>query len=349
MHKWRIGIAGAGGIAAAHLDAIREEPRAEAVAIADAWRPAAEEKAGVYGIARVYDDYQTMLHDQEVDVVIICLPNHLHAPVSLEALSAGKHVLCEKPMAMNSQEAAEMKARAEQAGRVLMVAQNNRFRGDAQLLKQLVDNSKLGRIYHAKTGWVRRSGIPGWGSWFTTKEHAGGGALIDIGVHMLDLTMWLMGSPRPVSVFGQTYAEFGPRHKGLSAWGRKNEQGCFDVEDFATALIRFEDGSTLSLDARWAAYQEKEQAYVHLFGSEAGATFDFFEDRLTLYHDEDGLAADTSIATPQHNERVLLLAHFLDVLEKKTASICPPEQSVAVTHILEAIYESARTGESVRL
>ncbi|ELK41373.1 oxidoreductase [Brevibacillus agri BAB-2500] len=312
-------------------------------------RETAAEKAEQYGIAHVFTDYEEMLSQAPIDAVIVCVPNYLHAQAAKQALAAGKHLLCEKPMAMNAQQAEDMIEAAKQAGKILMVAQNNRFRSQAQQVKAWLDEDRLGSIYHAKTGWVRRNGIPGWGSWFTQKELAGGGPLIDIGVHMLDLTLWLLDHPKPVSVLGQTYAQFGPHKRGLSEWGRREENGKFDVEDMAVAMITFENGFSLTLDASWASHIEKENVFLQLYGQAGGVSLGLLEEKLTLYHEWGGVTATTELSPTPCNERVMLLANFLDAVEGKAQPLCTPEQALYITRLIEAIYQSAQTGEAVRL
>lgn len=349
MQTHKIGIIGAGGIAQAHLEAARREPRAEVVAIADVSTDMANEKARQYGIPHVFADYREMLAESQIDAAIVCVPNYLHAEAAKQALAAGKHLLCEKPIALNAGQAQEMIDAAKQAGKILMVAQNNRFRSQALQVKAWLGEGRLGTIYHAKTGWVRRNGIPGWGSWFTQKELAGGGPLIDIGVHMLDLTLWLLGHPKPVSVLGQTYAQFGPHKRGLSEWGRRVDDGKFDVEDMAVAMITFENGFSLTLDASWASHIEKENVFLQLYGQEGGVSFDLLEEKLTLYHEWGGVTATTELSPKPCNERVLLLGNFLDAIEGKAHPLCTPEQALYITRLIEAIYQSAQTGEAVRL
>jgi predicted dehydrogenase len=346
---WKIGLIGAGGISEAHLAAIKEEPRAQALAISEVNEETARMRADRHGIPHVYTDYREMLKRDDLDAVILCIPNFLHASVAIEALASGKHVLCEKPMALNADQAMTMVDAAKRAGKVLMVGQNNRFRGESMLLKRLVDQGKLGPVYHVKTGWIRRNGIPGWGSWFTSMEKAGGGPLIDIGVHVLDLALWLIGYPRPVTVFGQTYSIFGPKKKGLFGWGTVDDQGVFDVEDLAVAMIKFENGTTLILDVSWAAHIEKDRAYVQMYGEEGGVTMDFDTGKITLFHEEAGVPVDSVLYPGRQNERLLLFQNFLDAAEGKAEPICRPEQGVYIHRILDAIYTSSRTGKPVTL
>jgi predicted dehydrogenase len=199
-----------------------------------------------FGVKNVFTDYREMLSMDGIDAVSVCVPNHLHSTMAIDAFEAGKHVICEKPLAITPAEGEAMVAAGKKAGKLFMTAFNNRFRGDTQLLKKMIESGELGDIYYAKTGWIRRKGIPGMGGWFTTKAKSGGGPLIDIGVHVLDLAMWLMGNPKAVTVSGSTYAQFGPKGEGLGGWGHAEENGTFDVEDLAAGFIRMDTGATRS-------------------------------------------------------------------------------------------------------
>jgi predicted dehydrogenase len=347
--KWRFGIVGAGGISEIHIKTLAKEPRAEVVAISDLAIDRARERAQSHGIPHIYEDFRDLIRRGDVDAVIVCVPNDLHAPVAIEALRAGKHVLCEKPMALNADLARKMAEVAEETDRLLMIGQNNRFHSEISLLKELIEKGKLGQIYHAKTGWIRRNGIPGWGSWFTSMERAGGGPLIDIGVHMLDLTLWLMGFPKPRAVFGRTYGVFGPRKKGLSSYGSINERGVFDVEDLAVAMIRFEGGTTLTLDVSWAAYVERDRVFVNLFGSEGGAAAELHDRKVTLFHEEGDTPVDSVYRPARRDDRLHLLKNFIDSIEGKAEPICTPEHGIYIHRILDAIYQSSQTGKLVEL
>lgn len=346
---YRIGIVGAGGISEAHLQAIMLESRVHVQAIADVSLETARLQAEKHLIPHIYSDYKEMLSKEPIDIVIICTPNFLHAPVAIEALSQGKHVLTEKPMSMDVESAQQMKQKADACGRVLMVAQNNRFHGETMLLKKLMQQQKLGQIYHAKTAWVRRNGIPGWGSWFTQKHLAGGGSLIDIGVHMLDLTMWLMGFPKPVSVVGRTYDIFGPKKQKIAGWGRICERGMFNVEDLAFALIQFDNGSSLIIETSWAGHIKEEQAYVQLYGDAGGAEFNLLNKNTVLYSDHGQLPIDTQLRPVAEDNRYHALKNFVDTIEGTATQICKPEESILIQQLLEAIYHSAETKKQVQL
>lgn len=342
-----VGIVGAGGISEAHLQAIKMEPRVYVKAIADISLSSARMQAEKYLIPHVYSDYHEMFEKDFIDIVIICTPNFLHAPIAIEALKAGKHVLTEKPMTIDVESAIEMKRIADQNGKILMVAQNNRFHGETLLLKRLIQQKKLGNIYHAKTAWMRRNGIPGWGSWFTQKHLSGGGSLIDIGVHMLDLALWLMDFPKPVAVMGRTFDIFGPHKQKIAQWGQVNENGFFNVEDFAYGFIDFENGSSLILESSWASHIKEDQAYVKLYGDKGGAEFDLLNKRAVLYTDNGHEPINTLLKPPAEDDRYNTLKNFIDVIDGTSQQICKPDESILIQQILHAIYQSAETKEMI--
>ncbi|RYG70497.1 Gfo/Idh/MocA family oxidoreductase, partial [bacterium] len=251
----RVAIIGA-GIGRQHLRGYLGVPGAEITAICDLDTGRAAQMAAEYGLegVQVFSDYQALLGSDIADAVSLCLPNSLHAPVAVELLEAGLHVLCEKPLAINATEAAKIVAAMQKSGAFCMVSQVLRFRDDVRALKSEIESGKIGDIYYARTTARRVSGIPKWGGWFTQQKFAGGGPLIDTGVHVLDLAWWLSGCPRPVSASATTYAEFGPRKQGLGAGGAANLEGTFDVEDLAAGIVRFENGLSIHFEATWAIH-----------------------------------------------------------------------------------------------
>lgn len=342
-----IGIVGAGGISEAHLQAIKMEPRVYVKAIADISLESARSQAEKHLIPHIYNDYHEMLKNDSIDIVIICAPNFLHAPVAIEALKAGKHVLTEKPMTIDVESAKEMKRIADQSGKILMVAQNNRFHGESLLLKRLIQQKKLGDIYHVKAAWIRRNGIPGWGSWFTQKHMSGGGSLIDIGVHMLDLALWLIDFPKPVSIVGRTFDIFGPSKQKIAQWGRVDDKGFFNVEDFAYAHIDLDNGASLQLESSWASHIKEDQAYVKLYGDKGGAEFDLLNKQAVLYSDQDQRPINTMLKPPAEDDRYNTLKNFIDAIEGIDQQICKPDESILIQEILEAIYHSAETKQMI--
>lgn len=342
----RVGVIGV-GIGRAHINAFAKAEGAEVVALCDVNEERAQTVAHASDLsdARIFTDYRAMLDEAQLDAISIGLPNFLHRQVAVDALNAGVHVLCEKPLALNAIEAQEIADAAEKNNRKCMVGQVNRFRDDSQYLKNLIDSGELGRTYYAHTGWLRKRGIPGYGGWFTTKEQSGGGPLIDIGVHLLDIAWWLCGCPNPVSVSGSTYAEFGPRGKGIGRWGADvKAEGTFNVEDLAVALIRFDNGLTINLEVSWALHNEKTKQWCQIFGSEGGADWG---ENPAIYRELQGAdvsgAIDIAKGDPWQNE----MQHFVDcILQDKTPDP-DARQGVQMMKMLDAIYESAATQSEV--
>lgn len=344
--KLGVGIVGL-GIGSVHLQGYLQCPEARVVALCDVDEERARKVAAEHDIPHVYTSYEDMMKEAEVEAVSVCTPNFLHAPITLAALAAGKHVLCEKPLALKPEEAEAMVDAAKQSGKVFMVAFNNRFRDDVKALKQYIEDGKMGEIYYAKTGWLRRKGAPGMGGWFTTKAKSGGGALIDIGVHVLDLALWLMGNPKPIAVSGSTYMKFGQLGKGAGSYGLTGTpQGTFDVDDLACALIKLDNGATLFLEASWVSHIKEDVIYTQVMGTEGGAEI----APLTIYTDIDGRSADITPAVQDsvsgHMEEI---KHFVDCVVNGKQPLCPGEQGMQVTRILDAIYRSAATGKEIVL
>lgn len=341
-----IAVVGAGSIAASHLKTFTPENGARAVAIADVNEEAARARAQEFGIPHVYRDYKEMLELPEIDAVVVCVPNFLHAPVSLAALEKGKHVLCEKPMAIDESDARAMVELAQEQQKILMVGQNYRYRPEVDKVRQLLEDGTLGRIYWVKVGWMRRKGIPGWGSWFTQKDKSGGGCLIDIGVHMLDVGWYLMGAPRPLTVVGSTFAAFGPEKRGLGGWGTPNWDGHFDVDDGATAVVRFEGGATLTLDVSWAA-NHPDRMWLHIMGDRGGVTM--FDGPLTVYREVDGQVEQWQPEVEQKDPRDEVTRHFVHCCRTGERPRSPGEHGLEVTRMLLGIYRSSETGREAVL
>lgn len=339
----RVAIVGAGGISAYHAAALQKTPGAELAAVCDVDEARAAGFAAAHGVSKALTDYEELVDLPEIDAVVITAPNYLHAPIALAALRAGKHVLCEKPMATTAEDAAAMVEAAQKSGRVFMMAYNRRFSGEAQLLKQYVDAGDLGRIYAVRAGWVRRVGIPGWGSWFRRRDQAGGGPLIDLGVHMLDLAMWMLGFPKVVSVSGATYAEFGPTGRGY--WGTPAPGSVCDVEDLALAMIRLEGGATIMLETSWASFTEKESSYLTLLGTKAGADLDPPRIRTERF----GRQVDLALEVPKLDGYEGETAHFIQCVREGRQPMATAGQGYQLIRILRAIYASAEQGREVEL
>ena len=353
MAKWRVGIIGNGGICkGAHLEEYLNDDRIEVVALCDIIEERAQFlKDNYFPDADVYTDYKELLKDESIDSVDICTPNYLHSIIAVAAFEAGKHVFCEKPDAVSVEEAVRMNEAAKKAGKTLMIMRNNRFVAPSQYAKKYIDAGKMGEIYCGRCGWQRRRGIPGKGGWFTTKEQSGGGPLIDLGVHLIDLSIWLMGNPTPVAVSGNTYCKFADNDSSDSVnsdFGDKMEDGTFDVEDLAMGMIRFDNGAVLQIEFSWASNIKSENRFVELRGTKSG--LEWRNGALEIFTEEDGQLLD--IAPSNINEKhghMYNLSHFYDVVIEGAKPIFEPQQGIDMIKILCAIYESARTGKEVIL
>lgn len=351
--KLRIAIIGCGGISkAAHYPGYKLIKNAEVVACCDILPDRVKEYAEERDIPVYCTDYKEILKMENVDAVDLCVPNYLHSIIAVDALNAGKHVFCEKPDAVSVEEAEKMKAAAEKNGKVLMIMRNNRWRADAKFMKDYIEAGKMGDIYAARCGWIRRRGIPGRGGWFTTKAQSGGGPLIDLGVHMIDLTMYLMGNPTPVSVVGCTYNKLANSEEisdsAHSGFGDSNKDGIFDVEDLAMGFIKFDNGACLQIEFSWASNIEKENTFVELRGSKSGATLDL--NGFKIFTEEFGKTVDyipnVKEIMPQHAANI---QHFVNVVLNGDEPDFVPQQGINMIKILEAFYKSAETGKEVML
>ena len=344
METLGVGIIGTGSIGMVHLNAYRDTKGYDITSVCDIDALALERGEEASG-AKGFDDYRKLLDRKDVDVVAICTPNDLHGPIAVDALEAGKHVFLEKPMAYNAKQARAVLEARDRSGKLVQIGVCQRFRGDAQVLKGYVEAGDLGNIYFAKCGYLRRSGIPGYGSWFTTASRSGGGPIVDLGVHALDLTMWLMDNFKPVSVAASSYAELGPKGIGKGGWGTPVEGGPFDVEDLAAALIRFENGATVFLEVSWAAHVGMGSFYSQIIGSEAGLTL----DPPTIFTIERGREIDKKLSAPSVDVYEAEHRHFHDCIVNGKAPMPTAEQGLAVQAVLDGIRESAKTGQSVAI
>ncbi len=344
----RVGVIGAGQIARGHCRDINRHARARATCVADLSKPRAEALRKEFAMDRLYTRWEDLVADPEVDAVSVALPNFLHAPVSIAALKAGKHVILDKPFALNAAEARQVVAASKKHRRQFMLGMNWRFEPTAQAFKTLARRGEFGEIYHGKAFWYRRSGIPKFGTWFCRKDMAGGGALLDIGVHMLDVALYVMDNWDPVRVSGATYAKFGPRGLGEGTWGMSDRgKQVFDVDDFATSLIRFRNGATLQLDVTWACHREtKGDNNVQLFGTKAGGSLSPL--KLFRYARAKG---EYEVVEPQNVKTDFpngnRFAHWIDVVLGKAKPMCTMEQALTVQRILDGIYKSSETGREV--
>jgi predicted dehydrogenase len=346
MSQQRVRFAVIGlGMGRSHVEKLRQAPHADVIAICDTDTSRLDRVGNDYWVNWRTTNYHEVLGSPDVDAVVVAVPNALHAPLTIDALRAGKHVLVEKPMARSAAEAETMLAAALECGRKLMVHFNYRFTAAAMALHRYVDAGELGDVYHARSWWHRTRGIPGLGTWFTSKEAAGGGPLVDLGVHRLDLALWYMGYPAPVTVSAATYAALG---KELAAKRGKP----FEVEDMASAFIRFENGATLILEASWAANGEQsEEMLTQVYGTRSGVIHrntGGYEFESRVFREEQGCYVTI---TPQSYPRDFDSAqeHFARCILEDKQPLATGEHGLAVMRILDATYLSAQCGAEVRL
>lgn len=353
----RVGVIGLGFGGETHLKAYKKIPNVEVVALAGLEEARLHELGATYQVPNLYLHYQDLLARDDLDAISIGVPNFLHAPIALAAFEKGLHVLCEKPLARTASEAEQMVEAARRAGRVLYVVFNHRERGDFQVLKRYINEGKLGDIYYAKAYWMRRHGIPGAGSWFVNKEMAGGGPLIDLGVHVLDIALFLMGEPEVATVTASTYNHLGSMGRGVDPKALKSGAGnAYEVEDLATVFIRLKNGSTLLLESSWATHSNAGDDYgCTLYGTEGGAEVKVrnysWEDTLHIYTDIAGVPADITPVVP----RSLFLFHqavvnqFVDIVTSGDWAAHDGSDGLRRARIIDACYASALQGREVVL
>ncbi|MDZ6245703.1 Gfo/Idh/MocA family oxidoreductase [Klebsiella pneumoniae] len=364
MKKLRIGFVGCGGIAnQKHFPALSKlSDKVEMVAFCDIVVERARNAAEKYGSAdaKYYEDYKQLLLDESIDVVHVLTPNISHSEITVASLESGKHVMCEKPMAINSAEAKKMIDARDRTGKILSIGYQNRFRHDSLVLKNACEEEELGEIYFAKAHAVRRKGVPTWGV-FPDKAKQGGGPLIDIGTHALDLTLWMMDNYKPKYVVGSTYQKLkdNPMGNMFGPWDPKT----YEVEDSAFGFIKMENGATIYLEAAWALnILNAKEAQVTLCGTEKGAEMNgkaFADEGFVIFNGAEhgelvqtmpSKAGGVAYFSGESNKANDVEARaWIDALLNNKEPVVTAEQAYVVTQILEAIYRSAETGEPVFL
>lgn len=349
----RVGVVGLGWPGQRHLEAYQKNPQVEIVGVCDAnpvLRATVQEQ---FRIVRGYDDLESLLAQDDLDAVSICTPNFLHEPMTRAALGANKHVLCEKPLAANLAQGERLAAAARESDRVCMVGFGRRFREDSRAVKALIDVGDFGQIYHARAGWLRRSWNPSVRGWFLSRELSGGGPLIDLGVHMLDLSRWFMGNPKAVAVSGAVSHHFGEKIGGGKS---------VDVEDLANAYVRLDNGATLMLETSWFSFSGSgDSVFCQLLGTKGGARLDQgvggIPPVVEVFSDRAGVPLVASpiipVPPPGSNYTQLSFDHeideFIAAIREGRAPSATVEQGLEILRILDAIYRSAESGAEVRL
>lgn len=355
----KVGVIGAGGMAHYHIAGFRQAG-AEVVAMADVNEEAAKASAEKNDIPTVFGDVAEMLVS-DIDAVSIIVPNKFHAPLAIQALEAGKHVFCEKPPAISAAEVGEMIAARDKAGKFLMFNFNNRARPESREMMKFIESGAVGKINSAQAKWCRRTGIPGFGGWFTTKALSGGGPVIDL-LHMLDLAMFFMGNPKPAYVIGNTFDDHITNKAFKGPWGIPDrEGGVTDVESAAHGFVTFETGQTLSFQMSWAEMVKREEVSVVFQGVTAGGKVERLFgsdgddetaiDTCEFYVQEDGKSLDKTIAVEPCEDmgRINSAANFIEAIEGRAEPLNNAEQGLALMQIIDAVYESAATGKPVAI
>lgn len=350
MAKLKIGVIGVGGVAEAHIGAYRNNPHAELCAFCDVNEELLKKKGEKYGVTHLYTDVEEMVKNEKLDAVSVCTLNCAHAKCTIAALNAGIHVLCEKPMAMCVKEAEEMKAAAEKNGKLLMIGFVRRYDNNMDILQDFMKDGFFGDIYYAKASYIRRNGNPG--GWFCDKSRSGGGPLMDLGVHVIDYVRYALGNPKPVSVYAATFSKLGNRSNlktpgDFASADRKPDELC-DVEDFATALIRFDNGAVLNVETSFSLHVSEDREVIELYGDKGGAKID---PELKLYSETNGYMTDINLqaeTTLDFNGRFQReIDHFINCVLGNSECRSPAEDGIEVMKILDSAYESAKLGHEV--
>lgn len=352
---WRVAFIGAGAIIQrGHIPAFQRVANVETVAICDVNKARAQEVADEANIEGVFTDYHDMLAQIAPDIVVIATPNVFHKSMTLDALDAGAHVLCEKPLALTLEDAKASYARAEAVDRVLTVGTHYRWATPMRTCKAHVDGGFFGDIYASRTVWQRRNGIPGYGSWFTNKDLAGGGSLLDIGVHTVDRALYLMDYPQPVTVSGASFAKFGPRGMGLGGWGsdihNPSSDARYDVDDFSWGFVRFDNQSVMQFQVAWATHSP-EQFFTELYGTEGNA---YITNRgnIELYTTLNTQPVTIEAEVPQDpvGSYPRLVDNFVRYLAgDPTAELVTPHQALTSIRIIDGIMRSSEAGKEVEV
>jgi predicted dehydrogenase len=337
MNPLRVGVVGL-GIGKKHIAGFQKHPSVQVVAVCDLNHELRETIADQFAIIGRYSDLDEMLDRESLDIVSIATPNHLHQPMALAAFARGAHVLCEKPLARSVAEANQMREAARAAGLRLMVNYSFRFREPARVLKREVEAGVIGTPYYARSIWHRRHRLARIGGWFTNPALSGGGPLIDLGIHRLDLALWLLGFPRTTWVQGTTRSLDG------------SPEG---LEEFAAAWVRFENGASLTLETSWSApVREKELMETRIFGTKGGLVQrnrnEGYEFEAEFYLERDGKPVDVRYVPP-HSDTTTAMEHFADAILHDTPHLATADEAIDALEIIHAIYESARIGAPVEV
>lgn len=352
MEKKKIAVIGCGTIGTSqHIPAYMKNEKAEIKYFCDIIPEKAQAMVDKYGCGTAVADYRRILNDPELDAVSVCVPNNMHAQVTIDFLKAGKNVLCEKPVARTYDEAKKMQDAQRESGKVLNIGVVNRFNTAVNRIKNLIDNGELGEVYHVYASFRSHRSIPGWGGWFTTKEVSGGGVLIDWGVHFLDLIMYCCGDPKPETVSGKAYCRLGRELSGytyINMWaGPPKEDGIYDVDDFITGFVRT-SGPTISLNGAWAQNINGDEMYIDFLGTKAGVRLQY-GGNFKLFSTKDGALLETipsyKVEQPYEKEIDAFLT-CIDTGEKLPSHI---DSAMVTAKVMQGLYDSSKQNREVVL
>ncbi|MAS35791.1 MAG: oxidoreductase [Anaerolineaceae bacterium] len=346
----KVGIIGVGGIVRAHMPGWAASDLAEVVAGSDINEATLQKWGRDHGVQKLYSQAEDIINDPGIDIIDVCTPNRYHAPLTIAALRAGKHVICEKPLAPTPGEIREMIAARDASGKMLMTAQHFRFKGNSRALKAEIECGALGDIYHARSWMLRRAAyLPGPG--FVLKQHSGGGATIDIGVHILDLTLWMLGNPKPVAVSGVARSDLAHLPGQFSIWSPNPVPPDWDVEEFAAAFVRFENGATLVLEVSWLLHHDTpgEDMQMWLYGTRGGSHWPGCNIYTTNYETRQQYNLTLQKTADIMEPHALECVEFAQAIVDGAPSPVPAEHSLQVLTILDGIYRSQESGHEVSL
>jgi len=351
MTTLKVGVVGVGGIARTHMPGWAASTHAEVVAGSDVSQAALDGWGAAHGVTKLTTNPTDLFADPDIHIIDICTPNMYHAELAIAALDAGKHVICEKPLAPTPAEIRRMIEARDRSGKKLMTAQHFRFKGVSQAMKAEIDTGVLGNVYHGRSWMMRRNGfIPS--ATFTDKRHSGGGPCIDIGVHVLDLTLWLMGNPQPVAVTGVAGAPLAHLPGQFAAWNREAPlPSTWDVEDYAAAFIRFETGATLVLEVSWLLHHdiEGEDMQIWLYGTEGGCHWPKAQFLSSNYQTKQLYNRELKLTKDPMEPHAQECVEFARAIAADAPSPVPAEHSLQVLSILDGIYRSQREGKEVQI
>lgn len=337
MEKLKVAVIGLGNISAEHIRAYISNPQVELYALCSHDMGKARALAQKHGVPHAYCDAKTMFRElPELDAVSICTWNAAHMADAIEALRSGCHVLCEKPMALSADQARHMAQVARENDRLLMIGLVCRFKTISQRLRQMIQEGRLGEIYYGRAQYLRKNGSPG--GWFTQKERSGGGPLIDLGVHVIDLARYLCGSPKPVGVYGAVFHQ-------LQESEKVNPEP-FDVEDMAVATVRYDNGAVITVETSFSLHTQQDRFCIELYGTKGGGRL---SDKLELFQIGTEGCAETITQDPQENPFIEQANHFVDCILSGTKCKASAEDGIIAMQIIDGIYRSAETGHEVIL